>query len=96
VTVTLASVPLGIITKAYFNFIIGDNGAYIAFYDADKTPVAANTLAAPLADGGTLSSGTVFGNSEVWTNTGSQIKFIGNGNTTVRIATKGWRDPGCR
>lgn len=96
VTVALASVPSGIIAKASFNFIIGDNGAYIAFYDGDKTAAAASTIAAPLADGGTASSGTVFGNAEVWTDTSSQIKFRGNGNTTVRIATKGWRDPGCR
>ena len=96
VTVELASVPAGIIAKAIFNFYIADNGAYIAFFDGDKTAVATSTTAAPLADGGTASSSSVFGNAEVWTDTSAQIKFRGNTNTTVRIATKGWRDPGCR
>lgn len=91
-TGTLSSVPNGVKVKAIINALTLNNGDYIYISSFDSNDLSPSTSAAPLSIFGQSSGASTAGNCEVWTSTTRTVRYRTNANTTVRIATLGWKD----
>lgn len=87
------SVPLGVKVYAHLNAAC-ENGQFGYISSPDQTDEASAPGAGPFGNFG-VSGGALVGANQVrvWTNTSAQIRYRLSANSSIGIATLGWRDP---
>ena len=93
VTVTLSSVPTGVVMIADVTAYIDIAGAIWYISALTQTDQAPSSTAAPLGDGGFAAGTATSSRNRVPTNTSSQIRVRSNSTSTaMQIVTNGWCD----